>query len=363
MAHPSWIRPRTVLYGVLTIVHVFALWLIRPQEPAVFFLWITAAALLVVRMRFRLDNRWLFVDYAVYGTLSLFVETAFLLALMSLVLWLYKGTWWALFLFVPVWLLGDAAALDVLALMTLSAVSGALLNIWERETTALLKDMDTLREKRYDLERERHRLVETQDELSRLSVLAERDRIAEALHDDLGHELSGALLALRAYKTEREEALSHPSFSALESRLTSSVEKLKKTVSDASPEESHGLERLRSLIESFDACPLEYTENGPLNTVSILQWHTLESVLKEAFTNIFKHAKATRVDVQLNVDDVIVRLIVRNDGVSSRSERSGTGLQYMRRRIEAMGGSLSIDKGYRFTLVCVLPHHLSGGQR
>ena len=60
-------------------------------------------------------------------------------------------------------------------------------------------------------------------------------------------------------------------------------------------------------------------------------------------------------DPILLVDENIVRLIVKNNGVREHKRKDGMGLLYMRRRIEAFGGNMSIQRAENFSLVCVLP--------
>ena len=58
----------------------------------------------------------------------------------------------------------------------------------------------------------------------------------------------------------------------------------------------------------------------------------------------------------------MVRLLIKNDGVTSHTKGAGSGLKYMRRRIESLGGVLSLRKDYHFTLICVLPLTLEVGE-
>ncbi|MGO4777857.1 sensor histidine kinase, partial [Lysobacter sp. 2RAB21] len=69
-------------------------------------------------------------------------------------------------------------------------------------------------------------------------------------------------------------------------------------------------------------------------------------LLQEALTNVFKHSRATRVDVSLSHEDGRLRLDVRDDGggLSTFVHRpGGAGLTSMRLRANRLGGELQID--------------------
>lgn len=78
--------------------------------------------------------------------------------------------------------------------------------------------------------------------------------------------------------------------------------------------------------------------------------------VKEALTNITKHALPKMINVSLEVTEYIVRIIVENDGVIDKNGKmDGNGLRYMRNRLEAVNGSLSIQKKDTFKLIITIP--------
>jgi signal transduction histidine kinase len=65
--------------------------------------------------------------------------------------------------------------------------------------------------------------------------------------------------------------------------------------------------------------------------------------VSEALTNASKHADATRVWVSLSIEDDVLSLSVRDDGVGGADPRRGSGLTGLRDRIEALGGKIRIE--------------------
>ena len=356
-----YLQPKELFYGLLSVVYGLMLLLIQPQEPAVFFLWLLSLILMVIRLRFQWMSRYIYIDLLGYILLILLNPLAIYLVIPSLLLSVYEGKFWALSVLLVVLFATIPSVLAWGIFVFLSLFSGGLLYSWKLYKEFAIREIDSLRERRYHLEREHDALLSSQDELARFSVLSERDRIAQKLHDDLGHELTGALLALRAYEATVKEAQDHPSFQAFRTRVEGAVDSLKETVQATRPDERYGLERFKTLLERFDFAPLEYKLSPVLAPVNELHWHALCSVLKEALTNVQKHSHATRVSVQLSVEDTIIRLSVKNDQAKPPAIKSGVGLNYMRRRVEALGGTLSIRKDYHFIVICVLPLVLEEG--
>src|SRR4051794_24603380 len=65
--------------------------------------------------------------------------------------------------------------------------------------------------------------------------------------------------------------------------------------------------------------------------------------VSEALTNASKHANATRVWVSLGIEDDVLLLSIRDDGVGGADPRRGSGLTGLRDRIEALGGRIQIE--------------------
>jgi signal transduction histidine kinase len=84
---------------------------------------------------------------------------------------------------------------------------------------------------------------------------------------------------------------------------------------------------------------------------------TLYFVCSEALANVAKHARATRIGVQLSeaADGLVLR--VGDDGVGGASVSAGTGLRGLADRVEALGGSLVVDgrSGLGTAVTAVVP--------
>jgi signal transduction histidine kinase len=80
-------------------------------------------------------------------------------------------------------------------------------------------------------------------------------------------------------------------------------------------------------------------------------------VVAETLTNTAKHAEASRIDVTVELRDGHLWVRVRDDGVGGAAPTRGSGLVGLTDRIEAFGGTMTLDSpsGAGTTLVAQLP--------
>jgi signal transduction histidine kinase len=84
-------------------------------------------------------------------------------------------------------------------------------------------------------------------------------------------------------------------------------------------------------------------------------------IVAEALTNAAKHARASTVDVYVKVEDGVVRIAVRDDGVGGADLGRGSGLIGLVDRVEAAGGEITITSppGEGTSLLATLPLEIS----
>jgi signal transduction histidine kinase len=80
-------------------------------------------------------------------------------------------------------------------------------------------------------------------------------------------------------------------------------------------------------------------------------------VVAETLTNTTKHAEASRVDVTVELRDGSLWVSVQDDGVGGADPACGSGLVGLKDRIEAFGGTMTLDSpsGGGTTLIAQLP--------
>lgn len=191
----------------------------------------------------------------------------------------------------------------------------------------------------------------SRQEVRRLAQVAERERIARDLHDLLGHTLS--TVTLKASLAARLAA-TDPARAAEEMR---EVER----VSRQATQEVRGAvtgyrtrsldEELSSARTALDAAGVTFEVVGSVPRLSPLEEGVLALALREAVTNVVRHAGARRCRVVFTLDDEGLVLEVADDGRGAYGPES-SGLLGMRERLASLGGKLQriTDAGTRLII-------------
>jgi two-component system sensor histidine kinase DesK len=207
------------------------------------------------------------------------------------------------------------------------------------------------RDQQQDLENQRLRNARVE----LLATLAERERIARDLHDLLGHSLTAVVM--RAQLT-KELVLVDPQ------RARAEAEEIERNARDA-------LAAVRSTVTGWRrtsiGAELEAARRALAGTGVTLRVdyddklillasteHELALALREAVTNVARHAHANTCHIGLDVDDERVRLVIADDGVGGNAPE-GTGLTGLRERISKLGGAVQRTGSTGTTLTITVP--------
>jgi two-component system, NarL family, sensor histidine kinase DesK len=182
----------------------------------------------------------------------------------------------------------------------------------------------------------RRKLRRSQDEVSRIAKVAERERIARDLHDLLGHTLSVIVL-----KSELASKLAekNPTRAIAEIRDVERIsrEALQEVRSAVRGYRSSGLEaELANISLALEAAQIKLEQFiMPLE----LEWateQTLAFILREAITNVVRHSSAKTCFVNLEQKNQLVILEIYDDAQFELTE--GNGIGGMRERVKALQG-------------------------
>lgn len=184
-------------------------------------------------------------------------------------------------------------------------------------------------------------LRKANDEIERLTLQTERERIARDLHDLLGHTLT--VIAVKSDVANRlfyaQPELAHREIAEVE---TTAREALREVRSAVTGYRSEGLaaavSKARGTLLSA-GIQLSSTLNSV--TLSPTENELLCFVLREAVTNILRHASATQCRLELTRNPLIA-LTIEDNGVGKQAH-DGNGIRGMRERLLHAHGTLTID--------------------
>ncbi len=187
-----------------------------------------------------------------------------------------------------------------------------------------------------------------QEERELLVVLEDRERIARDLHDVVIQRLFATGLQLQsAAPMARPEVAKR--INAAVDDLDATIRDIRRTIFELrTPMTSELRTEIRAAIEaaaeSLGFKPhLELT--GPVDSaVPDAIRPDLTAVLREALSNVVRHARCSRVDVAVRVDAGQVTVTVTDDGVGCDPAAARGGLVNLRERASRLGGTFTIAR-------------------
>jgi signal transduction histidine kinase len=206
------------------------------------------------------------------------------------------------------------------------------------------------------------KLHKTNDNLRRLAAHAEtikeseRKRIAREIHDDLGQNL----LALRievdllASRTNKRHTRLHTRAHWMLEQIDATIKSVRQIINDLRP---HVLDL--GLTAAVDWQITEFQRRTGLACELVSDNHdlhvsdrcatTLFRILQESLTNVSRHARATKVRVELAVDPESISMTISDNGIgltkASGQKPGSFGLVGIEERVRILGGKCIITSG------------------
>jgi two-component system, NarL family, sensor kinase len=130
------------------------------------------------------------------------------------------------------------------------------------------------------------------------------------------------------------------------------------------------IERYAEGFAARTSLVVEVSISPAVDSLSREKQRSLMRIVQEALTNVYRHAKATRVDITIEAGERAFQLEIRDDGQGMmagdrlcrcRPPALGTGLRIMQDRLDEMGGRLKILSAPTAarrgtTLLATVPH-------
>jgi two-component system sensor histidine kinase DesK len=184
-------------------------------------------------------------------------------------------------------------------------------------------------------------LAESREDARRLAVTAERERISRDVHDLLGHTLT--LVAVKAdlagKLVERDPVAARAEIEEIRLAARKALADVRAAVTamratTLSAEVASARHALATADVTLDA-------QVPLEELPPAVETALAFVLREATTNIVRHAQASRCQLRFQREPAEVVMEIRDDG-RGVSGPEGNGVRGMRERVAMLGGTLQL---------------------
>jgi two-component system sensor histidine kinase DesK len=193
------------------------------------------------------------------------------------------------------------------------------------------------------------------DEIEHLAKVAERERIARDLHDVLGHTLSVIILKseLAGKLMDRDPHRAGNEIREVEQISRQALSEVRDAIRGY---RSQGLAaELAQAKSTLETAGVAVKCDAAKVTLSPLQEGVLSMAVREAVTNVVRHAQARNCSLRLQQQNGSCHLEIEDDGRGG-SQNEGNGLRGMRERVEMLGGSFTRDSqaGTRLTITVPL---------
>jgi signal transduction histidine kinase len=230
----------------------------------------------------------------------------------------------------------------VITIAVLRTAAGPLVALYYSAREEALR---ALRDRAERAEREQYLLAEQ-------ARSEERARLAGEMHDVVTHRVSLMVLQAGALGITATDEATRQAAEELRAAGVQALDELRDLVGilRTAPEDDHAppISGLAELVAESTAVgtPAELVQEGDPALASPVVARTAYRIVREALTNVRKHAPGARVDVRVSYDESQVRLSVRNTAAAVAQASglaatgSGLGLASLRQRIELMHGTL-----------------------
>jgi len=251
-----------------------------------------------------------------------------------------------------------AAFIGLITIGSIGALEGLLLRVngWTLFYSALFPMIigtgNTFFAERNRMNR---KLRKANEEIEHLAKLAERERIARDLHDVLGHTLSVITLKseLAGKLMERDPQRAAKEIGEVEQISRQALSEVRDAIRGY---RAQGLASELALAKSTLETAGVAVQCDAASTVKLpaMQESVLSLAVREAVTNVVRHAQARSCSLRVEQQNGTCRLEIHDDGRGS-SNGEGNGLRGMRERVEMLGGTLDRSTESGTTLTITLP--------
>ncbi|MFT5634619.1 MAG: two-component system sensor histidine kinase DesK [Cognaticolwellia sp.] len=187
-------------------------------------------------------------------------------------------------------------------------------------------------------------LKQSQQEIQHLAKIAERERISRDLHDLLGHSLSVITLKSELASKMIDKGIS--------------LEKIKTEIKAVEELSRKTLAQVRDAVKGYNVATIKgeilqvkvATQAADIELIASIEVESLpikiESelalIIREAITNVIRHAETKKVWIVLKQVATQLTLTISDQGqITTRKEQSG--MQNMRTRIDQLGGEMVVE--------------------
>lgn len=186
-----------------------------------------------------------------------------------------------------------------------------------------------------------------------IAVYEDRERIARDLHDLVIQQLFATGMTLESVARRAPGSAEAEKISQAVDDLDRTIKQIRQSIYALTTPENDGVSLRRRVMHEVEGYTAllgstpSITFEGPVDSMtSDRETNQVVAALRELLSNAVRHAEASSVSVALQIVDQCLALTVSDNGVGIPETVSRSGLENLRKRAEAMGGSFETSRRF-----------------
>ena len=197
------------------------------------------------------------------------------------------------------------------------------------------------------------------DQNNIITVLKERNFIAQKLHDHLGHRITSSIMQLEVTKEMigNNDEIAKKSLVTAMGNLREGMEEIRDFLRQVKPGQSViGIENIKELVLKFQyvsGIETVFLCDEDTSAIKLMELRIIEDNIKEALTNAAKYSNATKITVSILVFNMFYRVEIRDNGRGVEKLSKGLGLRGIEERLEEINGRVEYynDDGFVVNMI------------
>jgi signal transduction histidine kinase len=236
-----------------------------------------------------------------------------------------------------------------------------MIDFWINKSNQLSESVKTLNQEMNQIKKEKHLMDAFEQSINYSSRLEEREKVAQKLHDTLGHVLTGSTMQLEAalIVNETKPEQSVEMIQSTIDHLRNGSDAIRQILKDIQPEKAQvNMAQLTKLIkETEKQTNIKFTLNYDhlVESITYYQWQMIYINIQEAITNMIKYASASECTISFEHLSEHVKVTCKDNGVGTPQVKMNMGLKGMSRRLAEINGKLIVDGNDGFSIIMLIP--------
>jgi len=221
--------------------------------------------------------------------------------------------------------------------------------------------IEKLSRSHYNMKEQLENYNQEAESITYQSQLEERNKLSQALHDELGHTLSGNILRLEAikYVIDKDGEKSRNMLQEVIENLRTGMDSIRNILKSAKPEISTvNIASMQTMIDNVKTqsdINIKIKFNSDISTISQVMWQAIIPNIKESLTNMMKYSGADNCEIQFAKHNKFYRITIKDDGNGCKNIVKGLGMVGIEERMAALNGHAIFDSTNGFSVTMIFP--------